>query len=68
LNKIRSLVGVVLLGVLTLGVGGVILAHIGLEEIVLVYLFSALGTMVLSTILVARAMEKPASLFFARYM
>ena len=68
LNKIRALVGVALVGVATLGVGGLILARFGLEEIVLVYLFSAVETMALSTILIAIVLEKPASRFFSRYM
>ena len=68
LNKIRSLVGVALAGVSILGVGGIIFAHLGVENIVRMYMLSAATAMILSTILVAIALKKPASLFFSRYM
>jgi hypothetical protein len=68
LNKIRSLAGVALLGVSILGVGGIIFAQLGFEDIILAYLLSAAATMVVSTILVAISLKKPASLFFSRYM
>jgi hypothetical protein len=68
LNKIRSLVGVALVGVSTLGVAGVIFAQLGFENIVVAYLLSASATMALSTMLVVMSLRKPASLFFARYM
>jgi hypothetical protein len=68
LNKIRSLVGVALVGVSILGVGGIILAQVGFENIVLAYLLSGVSMMAISTLLVALALKKPASLFFSRYM
>jgi O-antigen/teichoic acid export membrane protein len=68
LNKIRSLVGVALLGVSTVGAAGIIFAQLGFENIVVAYLLSAAATMAMSTILVVISLRKPASLFFARYM
>ncbi len=68
LNKIRSLVGIALLGVSVLGVGGIIFAQFGFQYIVLAYGLSAIATTSVSTILVVKSLRKPASLFFARYM
>jgi hypothetical protein len=67
LNRAKSLAVIALVCASIVGVGGAVLGQFGFQYIVLAYFGSCVMAASLSSLKLRRLMQRPASLFFARY-
>jgi hypothetical protein len=67
-NRIKSLVVVASIGLVTLAIAGTFLGHLGFQDIVFGYLAAAAVTTSLSSLEVADVLRSPARSFFSRYL